>query len=165
MESSTIEQLFRNNYGALCLYATHYVGSIDVAEDIVMDCFVKFADKLEENNHILSEKSYLYQMVRNECISNLRKTHHVTTTDTIPDITDNDQELIDSSERELRLWRAIDTLPEACRNIFLLSKRDGLKNKEIAEELGISIKTVEAQITKAYRMLRGKAKAIYQFLF
>jgi RNA polymerase sigma-70 factor (ECF subfamily) len=65
-------------------------------------------------------------------------------------------EEIDTSERDARLWQALDNLPDRCREIFLLSKRDGLSNAEIASELGISIKTVENQITKAYKALRGE---------
>lgn len=165
MKTSTIEELFRNHYNALCLYAVHYVDDIEVAEDIVMDCFLKFSARLAEGETIISEKSYLYQMTRNACLEYNRKTHCINTTDKLPDICDNEQELIERSEREARLWKAIDSLPDACRNVLLLSKRDGLKNREIAEELGISIKTVEAQISKAYRILRGKAREIYLFLF
>ena len=67
-------------------------------------------------------------------------------------------EEIDTSERDAALWRAIEALPERCRRIFLLSKRDGLSHAEIADEMGISIKTVENQLTKAYSRLRGELK-------
>lgn len=160
METSTIEKLFRNHYDSLCLYATHYVGDIEVAEDIVMECFLRFQSRQENGETILSEKSYLYQMVRNECLEYNRKTQRINTTYSLPEICDNEQELIERSEREARLWKAVDSLPDGCRNVLLLSKRDGLKNREIAEELGISIKTVEAQISKAYRVLRSKAKEL-----
>ena len=63
---------------------------------------------------------------------------------------------IDTSERDAALWRAIEALPERCRRVFLLSKRDGLSHAEIADEMGISVKTVENQITKAYSRLRGE---------
>lgn len=76
------------------------------------------------------------------------------------------EEDIDTSERDARLWRIIDSLPDRCREIFLLSKRDGLSNAEIAEELGVSIKTVENQITKAYKRLRpGKGLNIAPVFF
>lgn len=64
------------------------------------------------------------------------------------------EEDVDTSERDAMLWRRIDALPDRCREIFLMSKRDGLSHKEISEELGISIKTVENQITKAFKSLR-----------
>lgn len=64
------------------------------------------------------------------------------------------EEDVDTSERDAMLWRRIDALPDRCREVFLMSKRDGLTHKEISEELGISIKTVENQITKAFKSLR-----------
>ena len=63
-------------------------------------------------------------------------------------------ETVDTSQRDARVWKAIDELPERCREVFLLSKHDGLSNEEIAEELGISIKTVKNQMTKAFSRLR-----------
>ena len=71
--------------------------------------------------------------------------------DSIPDV---GEEEIDTSFRDARIWKAIDKLPEKCREIFLMSKRDGLTNEEIADELGISIKTVKNQMTKAFSRLR-----------
>ena len=64
------------------------------------------------------------------------------------------EEVIDTSFRDARIWKAIDELPEKCREIFLMSKRDGLTNAEIAEEMNISIKTVKNQMTKAFARLR-----------
>ncbi|MDE7024831.1 MAG: sigma-70 family RNA polymerase sigma factor [Paramuribaculum sp.] len=69
----------------------------------------------------------------------------------IPEISD---EVLDTSVRDAKIWRAIDKLPEKCREVFLLSKRDGLSNEEIAEELGISVQTVKNQISKEFSRLR-----------
>ena len=77
------------------------------------------------------------------------------TTECIADIEDlSEEEQIYQSERDARLWAAIDGLPAERKKIFLLSKRDGLKYQEIAEELQISIKTVENQMGKALKTLR-----------
>ena len=72
----------------------------------------------------------------------------------IPENFDVEQEDIDTSERDAAVWKAIDELPERCRHIFLMSKRDGLSNEEIAVELGLSVKTVKNQLTKALSRLR-----------
>ena len=64
------------------------------------------------------------------------------------------EEDVDTAERDARIWAAIDKLPERCREIFLLSKRDGMSNEEIADELGLSVKTVKNQLTKAFSRLR-----------
>lgn len=77
----------------------------------------------------------------------------------------SDEECEERSLIEARLWTAIDSLPERCREVFLLSKRDGLKYKEIADKLNVSIKTVENQMSKALRVLKEGSKKIYSFFF
>lgn len=177
-----IEPLFRAHYRALCLFALHYVGDVAAAEDVVMDCFVRLVERTAlpisggaTGEAELCTKSYLYQMVRNASIDHLRRRASQAVAeaslplDAVIDVADTtaeeEQLLQERSEREARLWAAIDRLPKACRNVLLMSKRDGLKNREIAEALGISIKTVEAQLTKAYATLRGKAREIYMMFF
>ena len=87
------------------------------------------------------------------------------TTDQFPDMEDSsEEEQMYNAERDARLWNAIDGLPPERKKIFLLSKRDGLKYQEIAEELNISIKTVENQMGKALKALRETAVRIYNFL-
>lgn len=153
-EGTDISTLFRQHYRGLCLYALHYVAGVEEAEDIVMDCFLKFYDRQCHGKHFASPKSYLYMMVRNACIDYVRRNGAAIVTSDLPDIPDEDlDEAMVRSEQEARLWTAIDHLPQGCRNILLLSKRDGLKNKDIAERLSISIKTVEAQLTKAFKAL------------
>ena len=183
-QSIDIEALFRAHYRALCLFALHYVGDVAVAEDVVMDCFVRLYERAsfhsaggadDRYEPVLCTKSYLYQMVRNASIDYLRRKaaedapDAALPLDAVPDVADTtpeEQQLLqERSEREARLWRAIDRLPKACRNVLLMSKRDGLKNREIADALGISLKTVEAQLTKAYATLRGKAREIYMMFF
>ena len=88
------------------------------------------------------------------------------TTECIADIEDlSEEEQIYQSERDARLWAAIDGLPAERKKIFLLSKRDGLKYQEIAEELQISIKTVENRMGKALKTLRGNCHTDLLFLF
>lgn len=93
----------------------------------------------------------IYRCVRNECLTYLSIQENKAGEELIPDI---GEEVIDTSFRDARIWKAIDELPEKCREIFLMSKRDGYSNEEIAEELGISIKTVKNQMTKALNRLR-----------
>jgi RNA polymerase sigma-70 factor (ECF subfamily) len=105
--------------------------------------------------------------VRNRCLDQLRKnglqTEQLKPYDTYG-IIDEDN-LQERSEIEARLWTAIDSLPEKCREVFLLSKRDGLKYEEIAAELGISENTVRNQISKALKMLKEGVRKIYMFFF
>lgn len=159
--SNNIEYMFKQYYRPLCLYATHFLSDIDTAEDIVMDCFVKYTEHLNKGKNIKTPKSYLYQMVRNGCIDQLRNPNFTENAETVPDYPDDEETCFDQYEREARLWSEIDKLPPTCRTVFLMSKRDGIKYESIAESLNISVKTVEAHISKAYTVLRGKVKVIY----
>ena len=76
-----------------------------------------------------------------------------------------DDETEERSVIEARMWTAIDVLPERCREIFLLNKRDGMKYKEIAEKLQISVNTVDNHINKALRLIREGIHKTYIFIF
>ena len=67
------DDLFRYNYRPLCLYALHYLGDVDLAEDFVQESYTALWEKLQEGAHVLNRKSYLYMMVRNRCLDHLRK--------------------------------------------------------------------------------------------
>lgn len=145
------EIFFRKWYMPLGMYAMRIVGDADDAEDLVENTFVKAWQAIHDGRDLDNFRSYMYLLVRNECIDFLRKKKNLADISEIPDV---EEETIDTSERDARIWKAMDELPEKCREIFLMSKRDGLSNEEIAEELDISIKTVKNQMTKAYSRLR-----------
>ena len=161
------EGLFRYNYRPLCLYALHYLGDSDLAEDIVQESYTSLWEKLQEGANVFNRKSYLYMMVRNRCLDHLRKkgipTESLKPYDTYGIIDDDDAQ--ERSQTEARLWTAIDSLPEKCREVFILSKRDGLKYEEIADELGLSVNTVRNQISKALKLVKEGAQKIYTFFF
>ena len=175
-----IEVLFRDNWDALCMYSLHYVGDMDTAEDVVMNCFLKLSERIGQGDDIITPKHYLYQMVRNESLDmakhigeteQLSEIHRIAdeileeqlseTTMTSEDIDD----VAERSVREARLWKAIESLSPVCREVLLMSKRNGMHNDEISRSLGISVRTVEAHLYKAYKTLRGKAKEIYLTIF
>ena len=138
------EQEFKVLYRPLCLFALQYIPRTEDAEDIVQQAF---ADVWEKLLILTREKEELLE-------------------GNIPDeADDSDEEQIRIAERDARLWTAIDKLPPERRKIFLVSKRDGLKYQEIADELHISVKTVENQISKALKSLRDTAIKIYTFFF
>ena len=144
------------------MYALRIVDDVDFAEDIVEDTFLKTWQTIEEGKEIDNFRAFIYRTVRNECISFLRGKKDTIGPEHIPEI---DEETVDTSERDAKIWRAIDDHPEKCRDIFLMSKRDGLSNEEIATELNISIKTVKNQMTKAFSRLREALSDGYKPFF
>ncbi len=161
------DDLFRYNYRPLCLYALHYLQDVDLSEDIVQESYTALWEKLQEGVHILNRKSYLYMMVRNRCLDHLRKkgipTESLKPYDIYGIIDDDDAQ--ERAQAEARMWTAIDSLPEKCREVFILSKRDGLKYEEIAEELNLSVNTVRNQISKALKVLKEGVHKLYTFFF
>lgn len=133
------------------------------AEDIVQDVFVKMWQNRETITITQNPKSYLLSSVRNKIFEEKRKKSleivHDQEIHQIKDVVENNIEV--KFEEILivdKLYTSIRQLPKRCSLIFALSKLEGKSNKEIADHLGISIKTVENQITKAYKLLRKSLK-------
>lgn len=148
-----MDTLFRRHYRALCLYAVHFLHDLDAAEDLVQDSFVAYWEKGEI---MASEQAYLYRMVHNRCIDILRKDQPAALPEEL-----SMEETIDRSEKEARLWVAIERLPEQRRRCLIMAKRDGLSYKEIAAELGISENTVRNHIARAVASLREDASNMF----
>lgn len=166
LSAKEFEYHFRCLYRPLNMYALRYTENLDDAEDIVQQAFSDVWEKLSGGTSVQNLKGYMYQAVRNRSLSLIasRQAHcDATELTDLEDLTE--EERIIRSERDARLWTAIDHLPAERKRIFLLSKRDGLTYQEIASELGISIKTVEHQISKALKALRETAIKVYTFFF
>lgn len=159
-----MENLFRYHYRPLCIFALHYLKDIDVSEDVVQEAFGLLWEKLLAGEKVVNQKGYLYSIVKNRSLDILRKRGSVGETISLDgSVEDIDEPTVEDAEVEARLWTAIDTLPEKCREIFLMSKRDGLRQEEIAQELGISLQTVKNQVSKALKILKDGAVKIYTF--
>ena len=162
MTSHEFDIFFRRMYLPLGMYALRIVDDAQSAEDIVEDAFMKAWQQIEEGKEFDDFKAYIYRSVRNGCISFIRAKKETVGVECIPEV---DEETVDTSERDARLWKAIDELPEKCREVFLLSKRDGLSNDEIAQQMGISVKTVKNQMTKAFARLRDTLSPTHKPFF
>ncbi|PWJ44926.1 RNA polymerase sigma-70 factor [Sediminitomix flava] len=152
------EQLFRDYYEQLCLYACKYIGEMEQAEEIVQDYFVQLWEKRDGLQVHSSLKSYLFGAIRNNCLSyfkhqKVRENHRQEVLNTSSEAY-SDEEDMSAFEMEQRIHNCINGLPEQRQRIFKMSKFEGLKYKEIAESLGLSVKTVEAQMGKALKTLR-----------
>jgi RNA polymerase sigma-70 factor, ECF subfamily len=165
--------LFRELYDPLGRYAYSLVPDHDIAEDIVQEVFVRIWEKHQAIIQSSQARSYLYKAVRNSCFNHLGAQKRMPLTSL------SDTELEDEGSitwsvseepdeegipnyREL-LKKGIQQLPEKCREVFLLSRSGNLSNQEIADNLGISIKTVNNQTWKAMKLLKAfvqKAKSL-----
>ena len=164
--------LFRELYGPLTQYAYSFVLDHAIAEDIVQDVFVRIWEKHATVIESPQARAYLYRAVRNTCFNHLgskKKIQLHSLSDMDPaeqdsltwTVTEEPAEEDIPNYRDL-LKKGIEQLPEKCREVFLLSRTGKLSNQEIADQLGISIKTVNNQTWKAMKLLRSfvhKAKS------
>lgn len=160
------ELIFRRYYVSLCGFATRFVQQPEIAEEIVQNIFLKLWEKRGSITIQSSLKSYLFRAVHNGCNNHL--THAKTenkfltfTRDAIVKqqlLTDPVLDSLTYKELDEHITKAIDSLPAECKKIFKMSRFDGLKYAEIADRLGISVKTVETQISRALVRLREDLK-------
>lgn len=164
--------MFRLYYRPLCVYALHYLKDKDLIEDLVQEAFTAYWMKQAASDGIDSPRAYLYTAVRNRCIDAIRRQRQDVSLDSLEneilpvedDVAISDDEAVDNSVKEARIWSAIDRLPAKRRRIFLMSRRDGMKYSEIAQSLGLSENTVRNQISKALEAIRQGVKKVILFL-
>ncbi len=168
MEVRAFELQYRTLYRPLGMYALRITGDIDSAEDVVQESFAQVWESLNRGTEISDLRRYMYTAVRNNALMAMRGSiNKVSFDESYSDLPL--EEAIDTSERDSRLWGVIDKLPDQCRNVFLMSKRDGMTYAQIAEELNLSVRTVEHHISKALERLRDAVKGadlrIYFWIF
>ncbi|WP_116105467.1 RNA polymerase sigma-70 factor [Lewinella sp. IMCC34191] len=159
-ESTALDELFRRYYASLCRTSIRLVQDSAAAEDIVQDFFALMWTKRKSlPADTTSVGPYLRTAVRNRSLNYLRDQKRIPVGDGELPETAADQSLqpgaaLENEELQQRINDAIDRLPERCRLVFVMSKLEEMSNREIAEGLGISVKTVENQMTRAYKFLR-----------
>lgn len=162
-DKKAFEALFREYYRPLCIYCRNLLKDIDEAEDAVQTLFYNIWVKRERIEVNSSVKSYLYRAAHNDCLNRLehgrvRRQHAgAVLAEGAPKGSDS-SELIRGKQVAQRLETALSALPDQCRTVFTLNRFEHLSYAEIASKLGISIKTVEAHIGKALRILREQMK-------
>ena len=153
--------LFRERYPELCHFVLQFVRSRSVAEELVQDLFLRIWERRQSWEKELPSRSYLYQAARNRALDHLkheriaeRASAYQPDDDEAP-TPDVDQRL-DADDLRTALHAAIEQLPDRTRQVFILCKGHGLAYAQIAEALGISVKTVETQMGRAFRILRQR---------
>jgi len=162
--------LFKEYYVSLCAYSRRYVGRKDIAEEIVSETFFKVWENRKTLDIHSSIKAYLYKAVANNSLLFLRKLskeekiedyfsgiehEHIGFKEVSENVTE--QSLL-VQELNTRIEDAINELPLQQQTVFRLKRLEGKKNKEIAEEMGIALKTVEMHLSKAMLSMRESLK-------
>lgn len=164
---AAFEMLYKQYYIFLCLIAEHIVKNPSDAEEIVSDVFVKLWNIREKIDITTSIKAYLVKAVHNTSINYLERskisnklTDSLSNSDYKLLAWDSDYPLGQLYEKEIMdiLDHGISTLPDACRQIFILSRNEDMKYSDIAGKLGISVNTVKTQMKIALKRLRETLK-------
>lgn len=158
-DAKAFDFLMENFYQNLCTYSYSLIHDYAKAEDIVQNVFVDLWIKRENINPELSLKNYMYRSVHNGFIDQYRKNKPIIYVEkkyleALDHVVEIEPEIMESLK--VKLQQEIGKLPKKCKQIFLLNKKEGLTQIEISEYLGVSTKTVEGHITRAFKILNKK---------
>jgi RNA polymerase sigma-70 factor, ECF subfamily len=170
-DKSTFDFLFRSYYPGLCTHAKSYLRSMEIAQEIVQEVYVKLWEKHNKIFIHTSIRAYLFQSVFNNCMNYIKGIQsssfkHVDVEDASirnelmsMDLADAEFSRIFSEDIEKDLESAISDLPDQCREIFIMCRTDNLSYKEISDLLKVSRSTVKTQMSRAMtRILKQMEK-------
>jgi len=162
-DKAALKALFQAHYAEVCAAIHRLVGERGVTEDLAQQVFIRFWEKRHQLNITTSAGAYLHRMAINEALAWLRsrknqQAEEITTATPFPLQSDGEEVLLQTELQE-QIHRAIETLPPRCRAVFQLSRFEEMSYQEIADQMEISIKTVEHQMGKALRVLRERLKS------
>jgi len=149
-------QLFTRYYGRLCQYAYSWLESREDSEDIIQELFLSLWNgrkRIEVNENV---SGYLFKMAKNMSLNHIRTAKNyrmlLEKQNNMPSY--YEENLLESDEFRIALYDCIERLPERSREVFLLHRLKGLKQKEISDKLSISIKTIKNQIWGTLQKLK-----------
>jgi RNA polymerase sigma-70 factor (family 1) len=162
---ASFDDLFRANYPALVRFAYRLVGSRDAAEEIVQEMFLHLWRRRDEMDPTSVARAYLFTATRYGAVSWMRRTRIERTASERDDLgagttfgsaSPGAADALEAADLETAIEAAIAALPERCRLVFTLHRREHMSYAAIAAALGLSVKTVEAQMARAFRHLRTR---------
>lgn len=161
------ELLFKKLYPRLKIFAVKVIKDNDIAEDIIQEVFIKVWEKRKQIDAVNIE-AFFFRVLRNQCITHikqlkvienlkcrvniLREAEEMYRIDFIR----NEPYILIEKELEQEIEQTLNELPDKCREVFVMSRIDGLKNREIADKLKINIKNVERHISRALKTFRSR---------
>lgn len=169
-DDKAFEYIYKTYFSFLLNYSKHILKDAEAAEEIVESTFLNFWENRSSIKLETSLKSYLFKSVYNNCLNHIKHLHvkeryvlyfkHHVQTDNEGEIISSEYPIAQLIEKELAelLDQAIQNLPGQCREIFIMSRYQNLKNEEIAHRLNISVNTVRTQISRALTKLRENLK-------
>ena len=167
-DRQAFEKLFKTNYRPLTAYAFRFVRDLPTAENIVQDVFLKLWQSRENLLITTSLLHYLFRSVRNHSLNQIEKVKVRSGYQKLQIENSHNDEDFSAFYPEIglleKIEKAISGLPEKRQEIFRLAREEGLKYREIAEQLDISVKTVEAQMTMALKQLRESLKEYHHLV-
>ncbi len=158
MTGPEFEKFFHEEFNSLSNLAYTVVKDTDEARDVVQQVFLNYWQRREYIEIRGSAKGYFYKAVLNTSINRLKQSRNLAPIETLQHDKLVEETAEDDTRMFERLHRTINDLPPVCRQVFRLSRFTDMTNKEIAEEMDISVKAVEKHITKAMKVLREKLK-------
>lgn len=159
-EHDAYKQLFDEHYAGLVHFAEYLLCNEDEAEDIVQGIYADLYAHIAEMPIIKNMKAYMFTEAKNRCMNRLK---HLQIEDTYCQLMleteryiTSETEISENDERLQRVYAAIEKLPQQTKAIFRRCVMDGLKYKEVAEEMHISVNTVNTHMSRAYKFLRAE---------
>jgi len=159
------ELLFKDLFKPLCGFSMKYIGEMEEAKSLVHEVFISLWEKFETLPEDTNHRSYLYTAVRNRSLNYIRDRKKLVGLEDISEQGTEETNAFEVRELEKEIELAINTLPEKCRMVFEMSRYEELKYAEIAQKMNISVKTVEAQMSKALSVLRQALAKYLSILF
>ncbi|MEI7423883.1 MAG: RNA polymerase sigma-70 factor [Prolixibacteraceae bacterium] len=160
--------IFQQFYQPLYHLSSHYLEDPDEAKEVVQNAFVKLWEVRQNLNEDSNIRNYLFTLVKNNCLNLLKRKqlllkHHeklkwMEMHYQYQSLSRMGDDYLEFNELKEKIDQAIKNLPEHCRVVFEMSRFEELKNREIAEKLGVTQKTVEAHLTRALKILRNELK-------
>lgn len=165
-EEDVYRYLHEQYYDTLLKFATAYLKSREESEEIVSDILFKLWEHKHKIADIQHLRLYLFTAVRNRCLTFLSKQKKerdvfVDLSENITEFEYNPEDLMITSELAKRIQTAVEKLPPRCRTIYKMIREEGQRNKDVAQQLGISVNTIDVQLALALKRIRHAIQMMY----
>ncbi|MGV8880475.1 MAG: RNA polymerase sigma-70 factor [Sphingobacteriaceae bacterium] len=166
-DKQAFEWLFNCYYAKLAFFANRFLNDINIAEEITGEMFFKLWEKHEQLVITSSVSAFLYTMTKNKCLNYLKHQkienlylNYLQKNNLLETCAADTEKCYNDKELALQIKAAVERLPEKCRQVFMMSRYEDLKYRDIAVRLDISSKTVERHMGIALERLRKILKNV-----